>query len=220
MTAVRRVGWAAALAGAVVVGYLVVAAFTGAGSRRTAPSTPRRGAKHAVGNSQSARPTTSITTSDHTPQVAVASAAAYLRFLDSASDTAATITGLREVTGPGFSGQALEAESQRAALVREIAQSGASFVRGWRLGYRLDSYGPGSARVSVWSMGMAQSRLEVIAPDFSTTVCRLRWDGRRWRVVGARVVQGPTPPLDGSDPAAVSTFVRVASSFQSFPDAP
>jgi len=220
MSAARRVGWAAALAGAAALGYLAVQALTTTGSQGAAPSTRLRDAQHWADHSQTVQPAGAIAATDHTPQAAIASAAAYLRLLDSASETPATISELRELTATGFSGQALEAESQSATIARRIAQSGTSFARGWRLGYRLDSYDPASARVSVWSMGTVQSRLEVLAPDFSTTLCTLRWDGQRWRVVAARVTQGPTPPLDGSDPVAVRRFVRAASAFQSFPDAP
>lgn len=216
----RRIAWTAVIAAAAVLGYVVVELAVGAGaSRHMSPETA----------SQSARPSRIRTSGrrvvetpigERSPQGAVVSAAAYLGLLDAASETPQTVSRLRAATAPSFAGRALQAESEAVALSQRLARSGPAFVRGWRLGYRVDAYSPGIARVAVWAMGMVQSRLEVLSPQFSTTLCTLRWIEGGWRVVAARTNPGPTPPPDGSDPSAVSAFVRKANGYEAFGDAP
>jgi hypothetical protein len=77
-----------------------------------------------------------------------------------------------------------------------------------------------SATVAIWTVGVLDSPREAIAPDWSTTVCSLRWWGRRWMLFAAHTVPGPTPPTDPSDPAVVARFARAAAALHPFDDAP
>lgn len=220
MTPIRRIALAAAVGAAALLGFLAVQLVADPGSASRSGSAAIQGMEHSTAEGRSADATSEAPAGGRTPQGAAARAAAYLRLLDAASTTQAVTSQLRQATGAELTGQALAAESASTALERRIAGSGPAFVRGWRLGYRVDSYSPRFARISVWSMGMVQSRLEVLPPQFSTTVCTLRWEGDGWLVLAARTNAGPTPAPDGSNPSAVSAFVRAADTFEAFPDAP
>lgn len=150
----------------------------------------------------------------------MAAAASYLRLLDQASVAAGTLARLRALTLAPLTAQALRAEAASAALARRISFTGRAFLGGWRLGWQVASYTPATARVAVWTMGMVESAREVVAPDWSTTVCTLRWSAGAWKVSSARASAGPTPPSDGTEPAAVTAFARSASVFHRFDDAP
>lgn len=151
---------------------------------------------------------------------AVAAAARYLQLLDQASTVATTETAVRAVTVPPLQREALTAEAGGAAVKRRLLAEGPAFIMGWRLGWRTLSYTPTTARIEVWAMGLVESQREVVAPSYSTTVCSLRWTSTGWAVFAATTRPGPTPPPDGSDPAAVASFVSSAAGFRPFGDAP
>ena len=68
---------------------------------------------------------------------------------------------------------------------------------------------------------MLASAVGVVPPDFSTTTCELRWVDGDWKVSGARVSEGPTPPssvASGAAPAAA--FAVAARRFSSYSDVP
>ena len=150
----------------------------------------------------------------------MAAAASYLRLLDQASIAPGTLARLRALTLAPLTAQALAAEAASAALARRISFTGRAFIGGWRLGWQVASYTPTTARVAVWTMGMVERAGEVVAPDWSTTACTLRWSAGGWKVSAAQTGSGPTPPSDGTDPAAVTAFVHSASVFHPFTDAP
>ena len=195
-----------ALVLAAAAGYAVVQAALG--TSRPAPSA-KGAATTPASSSVGAR-------ADRSPSGAVAAASNYLQLLDRASPAASA--SLRAATLPPLTGPALQAEAAASELKRKLT-SGA-FVRGWRLGWRVDSYTPSSATVAIWTVGVVAGATEVVAPDWSMTVCTLRWSGARWRVSAAHNVPGPTPPSAGADPAAVSTFARAALAFHPYENAP
>ena len=195
-----------ALVVAAAAGYAVVRAALDGGP----PARPAMGAAPAPASSSVGA------TADRSPGGAVAAASNYLQLLDEASPTADA--SLRAVTLPPLTAQATQAEAAAVALTRRL--SPAAFVRGWRLGWRVDSYQSTSATVALWAVGVVAGPTEVVAPDWSTTVCTLRWSGRRWRLSAARTVPGPTPPTGGADPSAVATFARAAFALHPFQDAP
>ncbi|MGH2870056.1 MAG: hypothetical protein ACRDNK_21110 [Solirubrobacteraceae bacterium] len=144
----------------------------------------------------------------------------YLQLIDKGSVAAGTSAHIRAVTSPPLTAQALHAEAASAALARRISATGRAFTGGWRLGWQITSYTPTSARVAVWTMGMVESSAAVVPPYWSTTVCSLRWSAGGWKVSWAQTGAGPTPPSDGTDRAAVASFVRTATPFHRFTDAP
>jgi hypothetical protein len=154
------------------------------------------------------------------PGGAVAAAVSYLEAMDRASSVSGVVARLREVTAPPFTEQALRAEAVVLTIDQAVQADGAGLIRSWRLGWRIDSFSPRLARVGVWTMGVAVSAREVIAPDWSTTVCVTRWSPEGWRVIGAHTVDGPTPPPADASRAAVASFVGLASGFRTFTDAP
>jgi hypothetical protein len=154
------------------------------------------------------------------PVEAVVAADGYLRALDPATTEGSSLVTLRAITLPRLTSQALRARAAAVTVAREASASGAGFMRGWQLGWRVISYTPPVARVAIWTMGLAAAPNEVVAPDWSTTLCTLRRVGRAWRVQEAATSPGPTPPSDGSDRAAVAAFARAAATFNSFNDAP
>lgn len=151
---------------------------------------------------------------------AATAAAHYLELLDDASPSGTTSQELRALTLPPLTQEAIRGESLGAAIKQRLNRAGRAFVAGWRLGWRAVSYAPAAAHIAVWAMGMVQSRGEVVAAQYSTTFCWLRWTDGRWKVFAARTVDGPSPAIDGSDPSVVVAFVREANRFRPFTDAP
>lgn len=70
------------------------------------------------------------------------------------------------------------------------------------LAWRVDTFTPGRAQVSVWTVSVL-SAADVAMPqsDWTTTVFDLEWDGDGWRLVSMSDTPGPTPQLGGRDEA-------------------
>lgn len=222
MITTRGVLSVALLVGVAALGYLagerLLAASTPSGrdQPRTGLARPRaRTAGVSRATSSSLNPT-----AQRAPRGAVATAATYLELLDRTSIMPGTGARLDAITLSPLTAQALAAAAAGGELLVRLARWGPAFVRGWRLGYSVESYSPALARVAIWAMGIVQSAREVLAPQYSTTMCTLRWVDGGWRVAAARTVAGPTPRLDGSDPAAVAAFARSADRFHAFGDSP
>lgn len=150
---------------------------------------------------------------------AVDAAVGYLELVDDPTSRPSAATELRAMTLPPLTGSAERAIAATATLAGQWRADGAGFARGWSLGWRVLSSAPGRARVAIWTMGTVASRAEVIAPDWSTTTCAMRWSAGRWKVASAQTRPGPTPPQPGADRAAVEAFVQSASSFRMFSNA-
>jgi hypothetical protein len=147
---------------------------------------------------------------------AVDAAVAYLALVDDPTPRASASADLRAMTLPPLTMSAERAVAATKVLAGRLGAGGAGFVRGWSLGWRVLFFAPGRARAAIWTMGTVASPAEVIAPDWSTTTCVLRWTAGGWKVASAQTRPGPTPPSPGSGRAAVAAFVRSASSFQAF----
>jgi hypothetical protein len=213
----RRPLIAATVVVAAVVGYaLAQLAF---GATHGAPATTQPGARSA--HRQLPRPPqASRPQSPYSRLAAVAAAARYLHALDPAPPSTARQVRLRELTAAPFTAEALRAQASAASLAQQLSRRGPTFMRGWLLGYRLVSYTRARARVAIWTVGLVASPAEVVAPQWSTTVCTLVWADGSWRVSDAQVTSGPTPPSAGADPAATAEFARAADPYRSFSDAP
>lgn len=157
---------------------------------------------------------------DDSERGAAGAAAHYLQLLDEASVATTTEHAVRSATLPPLRSEALSAEAASAALKRRLLAKAPAIIMGWRLGWRALSYTPTTAVIAVWSMGVVESRPVVVASSYSTTVCSLRWTPTGWVVLAASTRPGPTPPPDGSDPAAVAAFIASAARFRPFGDAP
>lgn len=158
----------------------------------------------------------------HSRRGAAAAAANYLAALEQAlpAGAASWSSAVRALTVAPLTAQALDARGASTAIAARIAASaGPAFIRGWRLGYRIDSYTPSRARVAVWTVGLVASVAQVVPAEYSSTECTLRWLSGDWKVARARTTPGPTPPADASDAAAVEAFARAALAFRSYGDA-
>jgi len=229
MTPTRRLLVSAALVAVAVLGYVVAQTVLSSRGSPPRPAGARAGLQSPAAAGSSPRLTASrgapsaaspLGVFAHSEPGAVAAAADYLQLLDQASIAPDTLARLRTLTLAPLTAQALAAEAASAALAQRISFTGRAFLGGWRLGWQVASYTPTTARVAVWTMGMVERAGEVVAPDWTTTVCTLRWSAGAWKVSSARASAGPTPPSDGTDPAAVTAFARSASVFHRFADAP
>ncbi len=88
------------------------------------------------------------------------------------------------------------------------------------LGYRLDRYTPGDARVALWALvlygndgGLAPQSL------YATSTLRLRWAGD-WKLVEAATVPGPVPVQGQATPSAAGELLQAAERFKEFDYAP
>jgi len=208
-----------AVIAAAAIAILALTSRGRASHRPVAEPAPARVVQLAVTPSD---PTDATTVSRATRSAAgaAATAVAYLTAMDRASSVADMLPRLRQVTAPPFTEDALRAEAVVLTLEQAVQAGGSGVMRSWRLGWQIDSYSPRLARVGVWTMGVAVSPRETIVPDWSTTVCVTRWSADGWRVIGAHTVDGPTPPPPGASAAAIVAFVRSASAFRTFTDAP
>lgn len=230
MTRARRLVAVGALTGVALIGYLVGEAIL-SGHQSTPPAAhpaphratsstarvPRRSAVSRTAGSVEVTPGVLVARSE---RGAAAAAASYLQLLEPTAPSAGVVARLRALTVAPLTGEALHAQEVSGALARRLSLAGPAFVRGWQVGWRVDSYSTTSARVAVWTMGLVEAASEVLAPYWSTSVCTLAWSHGSWRVSEARTTPGPTPPPDGIDRAAVASFVRSATVFQAFSDAP
>jgi hypothetical protein len=219
MSSGRRLLYALALVLVALVSYSVVAAVTGRGGSGSDQTAPRRSLPRSAAAARFAQ-ATPAREADDSPQGAASAAALYLQVLDDASSSRAISRQLRALSLPPLTAKAVRVEAASAALKAKLSDQGPSFVQGWRLGWRVFSFNPRVARIAVWAMGMVQGPREVLAPDYSTTLCTLRWTGGRWRVFAAATNPGPVPPIDGSNHSAVALFVREANRFRPLTDAP
>jgi hypothetical protein len=215
---------AAGIAAAALAGYLlattILAGHTTTSARTSLGTSPAHPSRHSTTTPPAPTPAASSQSpSAHTPFGAVMAADTYLRAL-SPGQADSLIATLKAITLPPLTAQALQAQSTASALARRASASGPGFMRGWQLGWRIESYAPTLSRVAIWTMGLAAAPSEVVPPDWSTTLCMLQWSHGSWRVKAASTSPGPTPPPDGSDQPAVAAFARHASGFRGFSDAP
>jgi hypothetical protein len=206
-----------------VVAYLIGTSASSSGPHQESMASGGR-AREGVAGSVSRAPTgphasTAAQLADARSRAgAVDVAATYLRVLyePGSADAASAV---RTLTLPPLTTSLLRARGTAVALLRRLDAGAAGFARGWPLGWRIVSSTPAAVRVAIWTTGMVVSPVEVIAPQWSTTICLLRWSDGRWRVTAAHTAPGPTPPPVGADQATVAAFVDAALSFRAFSDA-
>jgi hypothetical protein len=214
----RTLAWIAALAAAVLAGYALARLALASGQHAHARARSSRARPAATAKASGAR---SPATAAARPSVrsalgAVVAATGYLRALEPAPPSASRRGLLRALTLPPLTNQALLAQATGATVWQRRSARGPALLRGWTLGYRVDSYTRPRARVTVWTMGLVASATEVVAPQWSSTVCAVRFTDGAWRVAAANTTPGPTPPQDTNNPAAVAGFARAAAAFKPF----
>ena len=92
---------------------------------------------------------------------------------------------------------------------------------GWPLGYRVTSFSPARATVSVWHLDLAvSSTLGLMTSDYATTTYEVRWLADTWRIDRASTVPGPTPPAPNAPLPAVDRFATAVREFSGYRYAP
>ena len=131
-------------------------------------------------------------------------------------------TAVRAVAAPTSADRLVEQTIAEVGLARDALARSPGRV--WwvvsPLASRVDTFTPGRAQVSVWTVSVL-SAADVAMPqsDWTTTVFDLEWDGIRWRLISALDTPGPTPQIGGRDEAwepepfddSLSGFTRVGA---------
>ena len=116
--------------------------------------------------------------------------------------------------------------SIRAGLgVSGSAGDGAQvLLRATPVGWRVEQYGQGSARVAIWvtSVGgsVGGSGSAPVREGWGTTTVSLRWVAGDWKQVASATTDGPVPIADVAPPTAAGELVSKANEFKEFTYAP
>jgi hypothetical protein len=98
-------------------------------------------------------------------------------------------------------------------------------MRAHPVGWKVEQYGDGTARVAIWvsgvtgSIGGAEGAVP-IREGWGTTTVNLRWVKNDWKQVDSTTVDGPVPIADVSPPTPAPELVSKASEFKEFSYAP
>jgi hypothetical protein len=212
----RGVAYSGAVALAAAVAYVVTDRVLARARHITRPRSPAPLVLPQAGGGARREP--SADADSRSAIGAVDTAVKYLKAFDHPLSHGDAVRFLRGITLAPLTVGADRGLSAVMKLEARLAGNKAGFVQGWTLGWRLESASPQVAQVEIWTMGTVVSRVEVLAPYWSTTTCLLRWSHDRWKVAAASSAPGPTPPSRGASAAAIESFVRSASSFHPFAD--
>jgi hypothetical protein len=94
-------------------------------------------------------------------------------------------------------------------------------LRAAPVGYRFESYGSGSATVSIWRVGIVGSGATVDPQQsWATETVRLVWQRGTWKVAAFSSTPGPTPPLPTTvAPTSRADLFHAVPTFQEFASA-
>jgi hypothetical protein len=170
----------------------------------------------------------------HTQPGAVAAAANYTRALSSTLilDTARRRAAIDTLAAPEAKARLQKTFDQAVASIRAgLGVSGPAgdgaqvLLRATPVGWRVDQYGKGTARVAIWvtSVGGSVGGSGGSAPvreGWGTTTVTLRWAGNDWKQVASTTTDGPVPIADVAPPTAAGELVSKANEFKEFTYAP
>ena len=169
----------------------------------------------------------------HTRQGAVAAAANYTRALSSALilDTARRRAAIDTLAAPEARARLQKTFDQAVASIRAgLGVSGSAgdgaqvLLRATPVGWRVEQYGQGSARVAIWvtSVGgsVGGSGSAPVREGWGTTTVSLRWVAGDWKQVASATTDGPVPIADVAPPTAAGELVSKANEFKEFTYAP
>jgi hypothetical protein len=170
----------------------------------------------------------------HSEAGAVAAAANFTRVLSSdlLLDTTRRRAAIEVLAAPEARGRLQRTFDQAVASLRqglgvtgEAAQDAQVLLRATPVGWRVEDYRAGSAKVAIWvtsvggSIGGANGAVP-IREAWGTTTVTLRWVGGDWKQVDSTTVDGPVPIADVSPPTAAPELLGKANDFKEFTYAP
>jgi hypothetical protein len=167
-------------------------------------------------------------------QGAVAAAANYSSVLSSALilDTARRRAAIDTLAAPEAKAGLQKTFDQAVASLRKgLGVTGADtdnvqvLMRANPVGWKVDDYRDGTARVAIWVSGVTGSIGGTGPPvpireGWGTTTVNLRWVKGDWKLVDSTTVDGPLPIADVSPPTPAPELVSKASEFKEFTYAP
>jgi hypothetical protein len=114
--------------------------------------------------------------------------------------------------------------SLRQGLGVKEADRAQVLLRATPVGWRVEQYGKGSARVAIWMTSVGGSvggNVPVpVREGWGTTTVELRWAGGDWKQVDSTTTDGPVPIADVAPPTAAPELVDQANKFKEFTYAP
>lgn len=170
----------------------------------------------------------------HSQQGAVAAAANYAKVLSSALilDTAQRRAAIDTLAAPEARARLQKTFDQAVASLRAglgvtgpAAGRAQVLLRATPVGWRVEQYGKGSARVAIWvtsvggSLG-GQAGTVPVREGWGTTTVSLRWVDGDWKQVASTTTDGPVPIADVAPPTAAGELVTKANEFKEFTYAP
>ncbi|MFL6267769.1 MAG: hypothetical protein ACJ75C_17195 [Actinomycetes bacterium] len=170
----------------------------------------------------------------HSQQGAVAAAANYAKVLSSALilDTAQRRAAIDTLAAPEARARQQKTFDQAVASLRAglgvtgpAADRAQVLLRATPVGWRVEQYGKGSARVAIWvtsvggSLG-GQAGTVPVREGWGTTTVSLRWVDGDWKQVASTTTDGPVPIADVAPPTAAGELVTKANEFKEFTYAP
>jgi hypothetical protein len=165
---------------------------------------------------------------------AVAAAANFTRVLSSdlILDTRQRRAAIDALAAPEARGRLQRTFDQAVASLRQglgmtgpAAKDARVLLRATPVGWRVEDYGAGSAKVAIWvtsvggSTGGAEGQVPV-REAWGTTTVTLRWVGGDWKQVDSTTVDGPVPIADVAPPTATPELLDKANEFKEFTYAP
>jgi hypothetical protein len=167
-------------------------------------------------------------------QGAVAAAANYTRVLSSALilDEARRRAAIDTLAAPEARARLQKTFDRAVASIRAglgvtgpAADRAQVLLRATPVGYRVEHYGGGTARVAIWvtsvggSLG-GEGGTVPIREGWGTTTVSLRWVDGDWKQLASTTTDGPVPIADVAPPTAAGELVTKANEFKEFTYAP
>jgi len=162
---------------------------------------------------------------------AVAAAANYTRVLSSdlILDKARRRAAINALAAPEAKARLQKTFDQAVVSLRQglgvkEADRAQVLLRATPVGWRVEQYGKGSARVAIWMTSVGGSvggNVPVpVREGWGTTTVELRWAGGDWKQVDSTTTDGPVPIADVAPPTAAPELVDQANKFKEFTYAP
>jgi hypothetical protein len=167
----------------------------------------------------------------HTEQGAIAAATNYTAVLGGKLlfDQARRRQAIDQLAAPRARAAMQRAGDEAAEVVRKglhlpagPAAAAQAVVLTAPLGEKVDHYDPHSARVAIWTTGLAGSTTGFqVSQGWGVTVVDLEWVDRDWKQVGISSRTAPTPLTTGDDgPSPVDAFIEQFQQFKEYDYAP